>query len=191
MVETKKKKTEKLVVVEALSLSNYYKVSFKLLIVPHLIISPMSLDRSEIFLNYVESFNKRIEALHRAEEHFRQSSIIEAVSIPTNKLGKFLDRKIEEFNNTITQIDRDFLDGLNPDLAHREDYASARKEIRREFGVQRAELFGLIYRVIDDMIEKRSKIDKNYHEDLAAIDLKFMDGKIDQTEYINTILGDF
>ena len=41
------------------------------------------------------------------------------------------------------------------------------------------------------MIEKRSKIDKNYHEDLAAIELKFMDGKIDQTEYINTILGDF
>jgi len=187
----KKKNTEKLVVVEALSLSNYYKVSFKLLIVPHFIISLMSLDRSEIFLNYVESFNKRIEALHRAEEYFRQSSIIEAVSIPTNKLGKFLDRKIEEFNNTITQIDRDFLDGLNPDLAHREDYSSARKEIRREFGVQRAELFGLIYRVIDDMIEKRSKIDKNYHEDLAAIELKFMDGKIDQTEYINTILGDF
>ena len=74
-------------------MSNYYKVSFKLLIVPHLIISPMSLDRSEIFLNYVESFNKRIEALHRAEEYFRQSSIIEAVSIPQTNLENFLTEK--------------------------------------------------------------------------------------------------
>lgn len=151
----------------------------------------MSLDHSEIFLNYVENFNKRIGALHKTEEYFRQSSIIEAVSIPTNKLGKFLDRKIEEFNNTITQIDRDFLDSLNPDLAQRADYSAARKEIGRELGVQRTELFAFVYRAIDNMIEKRSKIEKNYHEDLAAIELEFMDGNIDQTEYINTILGDF
>ncbi|EMG46531.1 hypothetical protein SBY92_002684 [Candida maltosa Xu316] len=158
--------------------------------------SNKELNRTKAFLNYTKQYNDRIKALEKAEEFFRQSSMIEAINIPIEEHASFFDSKIQEFSDKVDRIDREFLNKLklNPQLGIPESMMNLsvfKQELRREFMSKKMDLFDEIYQIVDTMIEKHHEIKKNYEVEVQNIEKDFIGGNIDEIEYINRVLGDF
>lgn len=157
--------------------------------------SKKELYRSRLFLDYIYKFNQRIKAFQEAEEYFRQSSMIEAMNIPIDQHADYFDHKIEEFSDKVEQIDKEFLRDLqlDPRLGlpqTRMNLSVFKQEIRKEFNSKKMALFDDIYLVIERMITRHQELHKSYQQEIQHIEMDFIDGKIDELEYISRVLGD-
>lgn len=157
--------------------------------------SNKELQRSRVFLNYIFMFNQRIKALQEAEEYFQQSCMVDAMNIPINKHADFFDQKIEEFSDKVDEIDKQFLKDLqfDPKMGVAESKMNLpvlKQEIRKEFNDKKVKLFDEIYLIIGGMITRHHKLYKSYRQEIKHTEMDFINGKIDEMEYISRILGE-